>query len=512
MNSKDLGQWSSNTAPLAELLEVSQRYGATQALNNVTFNILQGESVALVGRNGAGKSTAVKALTGLIKPQTGQVKFDGLVAPELSKRDQWRKRVSCVYQKSTILKNLSVCENLFLNDLASSNGGFINWKLKHEEGERILNEWELSIDLTGSAANLKAGQKQMLEIARALRLGTNFIILDEPTAQLEGKEIDQLFKNIDRLQKNGVTFLYISHHLKEIYEVCNRVVVMRDGEVVANEYVATFDQESVISAMVGPEAKKTFVNIAPESFNTDNSISGEVPVLKVIDVKIDGLVNQVSFELFPGERVGIAGVGGCGKSELADALFGIRKRDGGTVSVLGKMLPPKRTDLSIKYGIGFVPEDRHANGFCSNLSVEENITLPVNGSISRGGFISRTKKVEKAEKIIEDLQIKVSSRHQLAGELSGGNQQKVVMGRALAANPNTLILVSPTAGVDIASKSALFETIKKQAAAVILVSDEIDELRLCNRVLIMFDGKIVSEFPAGWDEQDLLATMEGKNS
>ncbi|MEO8666983.1 MAG: sugar ABC transporter ATP-binding protein [Bauldia sp.] len=498
---------------LVETLGVSKRYGTTLALDAVSLQIHAGHSVALAGRNGAGKSTLVRMLTGLDRPDTGEVRFAGAPAPDTSARAQWRSRVACVYQKSTIIPELTVGENLFLHDEPRTRFGHILWGEVRRLGREQLDFWGLDVDIEQRAGDLTVGQRQLLEIARALRRGSRFIILDEPTARLESREINQLFDHINRLKASGVTFLFISHHLQEIYEICERVAVMRDGRLVAEASVADMNQGAVVAAMVGSHAA-----IAGQMGNESHGegaaqraarLDSRPIVLSVDGVSVAKIVDNVTIRVRAGERVGLAGLAGSGKTELAEAIVGARTPDAGRIAVGGQPLHAGRTDYAREIGIGYVPEDRHYNGFCSNLSVEENIALPVLHRLSSNGFISGERRRDLAESMISRLQIKVSDPEQGASELSGGNQQKTVMGRALAIGPRVLVLAYPTAGVDIASKEALFGIIRATDSAVLLVSDEIDELAICDRVIVMFAGRVVREFNGSWGEEEMVAAMEG---
>ncbi len=497
--------------PLVETRAVTKRYGKTLALDNVSLKVFAGHSVALAGRNGAGKSTLVRLLTGLDRPDSGEVRFAGGPAPDVSARAQWRSRVACVYQKSTIIPDLTVGENLFLNDQPGTRLGSINWGEVRRLGRRELGIWGLAVDVDQRAGELTVGQKQLLEIARALRQGSRFIILDEPTARLELREIRQLFDHIGKLKSAGVTFLFISHHLQEIYEICERVAVMRDGRLVAEAAVEDLDHGELVAAMVG----ELFVTTDEDSHHGARGAGSNVPdsrpiVLDVDSVSVADLVRDASIQIRAGERVGLAGLAGSGKSELAQAIAGRLSPRSGKISVNGVALRRARVDAARDIGIAHVPEDRHASGFCANLSVEENIALPVLQRLSgRLGFVSGNRRRSLVNTMIAKLQIKVSDPTQSTSELSGGNQQKTVMGRALASDPSVLVLGHPTAGVDIASKQALFEIVKSTDSAVLLVSDETDELAICDRVLVMFAGRIVREFAGSWNEQEMVAAMEG---
>lgn len=494
---------------VVETVGISKRFGASQALKDVSFSIPAGDSRALVGRNGAGKSTLVAAMTGLIAPDTGDIRLAGEPAPGLSDRAAWRTKVACVYQRSTVIPTLTVAENLFLNDQPTKSG-WISWPTLRRQAERALEEWGLEVDVTLDAAELGVEQRQIVEIARALRKGTRFIILDEPTAQLEGREVARLFERIIRLQESGVTFLYISHHLEEIYEVCRSVTVMRDGRIVAQSPLAEMPKERVVAAMVGDVDRP----VTSRSRGRANAAPPSTGCLEVRGLAIGDTVRDLNFTVGGGECVGLAGLVGSGKEEIADAIAGLVKPTAGTVTVDGAILPGGNVAEACQRGVGYVPRDRHALGMIPQLPVAENLTLTIVDRLGAAGFISPAKRRQAADQSIRSLEI-VAADEQPIIELSGGNQQKVIMGRALASEPKILVLVHPTQGVDIASKEALFRIVAKAQATgtgVLIVSDDLDELVVCDRVLVVFKGKLAGEFGSDWRDEDLVAAIEGVGS
>ena len=489
--------------PLLEAAGIVKRFGATEALKGVSLEIHKGESHALVGRNGAGKSTMVGVITGLIQPDAGEVLFDGQPAPPSALRDRWRSHVACVYQKPTVIPTLTVGENLYLNAYPASDLGWIKWKTLRREGQNLLAEWGIDVDVDARVSRLTVGERQLVEIARALRLGSRFIVLDEPTAQLEAREIERLFRQMRLLQANGVTFLYISHHLEEIYEVCRMVTVLRDGRHVTTGPTAAMSKDDLVTAMVGTA-------VTGFSRTTARPVSSPTPVLSVSGLTIEGWCNDVDLEVRAGECVGLAGLKGCGSTQVADAIIGLISADAGTIRVAGEELPRGRVDRAIESGVGYVPEDRHARGFVGNLSVEENLTMSLFDRLGPFGLISHGARKAVADRAILEMSIVVSSPDQPVMELSGGNQQKTVIGRAMATRPAVLVLIGPTAGVDIAAKQSLLELIKNSSdLAVLMVADELDELYICDRVLVMFGGRIVKEFGSDWADHELVAAMEG---
>ena len=491
-------------AVAAEVAKVSKRFGANEALRGVSLVVPAGDSRALVGRNGAGKSTLVAVLTGLIAPDAGQVRLAGGAAPALADRAAWRARVACVYQRSTVVPTLTVAENLFLNAHPTLAGAWVNWRALRRRAEAVLQEWGLEIDVTGDAGRLSVEQRQIVEIARALIQGTRFIILDEPTAELEGREVARLFERIRRLQQGGVTFLYISHHLEEIYEVCRSVTVLRDGSVVASAPLSGMTQESVVAAMVGATVRRHASAPAAAARTAP-------PSLAVAALRVGGAAD-VSFSVEAGECVGLTGLAGSGKEAVADAVAGLRRPSAGRIAVAGAALPGGGVAAAQRAGVGYVPRDRRAQGIVPLLSVAENLTLTIPERLGSVGIIRPAERRRQASRMIRDLELVATSPDQPIGELSGGNQQKAVLGRALAADPKLLVLLHPTQGVDIASKEALFAIVARARAGgtgVLVVSDDLDELTICDRVLVMFKGHLTACFAAGWQDHALVAAIEG---
>lgn len=497
-------------AALVRAAGISRRYGATHALHDVTMSVQPGRSHALVGRNGAGKSTLVKILTGLETPDSGVVEFDGEPAPAVSKRREWAAKVACVHQRSMVVPDLSVLENLMLDRIAQGGAG-VSWRRLRREAEEQLGVWGLGVRTSAPARDLSVGERQLLEIARALRGGSRFIVMDEPTSQLQAKEIEALFGHMERLKSQGVTFLYISHHLSEIYEVCEDATVLRDGRHILTRAVETLGRDELVEAMVGSTAyaDRTVRTGTTDDTEGPDADSLEPAVLELTGLTLHGAFTDVSLQVRRGERVGVAGIAGCGKVELAATVAGLRKPSSGSVSVNGRTPRPGRVDAAVRAGIGYVPEDRHHNGFCANLTIEENLTSAVLGRLSRGGVLDRSRRAELARRLFDELAIKASSPRQLSGELSGGNQQKLALGRALASDPDVLVLATPTAGIDIAAKELIFEQIRRQECAVLIVSDDLEELALCDRILVMFDGEIRSEMGPRRTDDQVVSAMEG---
>jgi simple sugar transport system ATP-binding protein len=490
--------------PVVEALGITKRFGSTLALDDVGLTVLPGQTHALVGRNGAGKSTLVSVLTGLHAPDAGTVLFDGEPAPRLSDRDAWRRRVACVYQRSTVIPELTVAENLFLNRHQRGASGLISWRRLRTEASRLLAEWSVDVDPRLPAGGLGVEDRQFVEIARALSFGARFIILDEPTAQLDAGAITRLFDRVRALQDQGVTFLYISHHLQEIYEICDTVTVYRDARHIVTAPVAEMSKADLVAAMTG--------DARPGAAAERSGVPGSEPLLSVAGLSLDGCYGEIDIEVAEGEIVGLAGAGGSGKAELAETIIGLRKADTGLITMRGKRLRPGSVPAALAAGVGFVPQDRHHQGFVAGMSIADNTTLTIPRRIGPAGFVSGARRDAVARDMIDDLAIKTPGPDLPVSGLSGGNQQKVVMARALADDPRLLVLITPTAGVDVRSKEFLLGKVASVADAgtgVVIASDELDDLRGCDRVLVMFQGRIVASFPRGWADHDLVAAMEG---
>jgi simple sugar transport system ATP-binding protein len=485
---------------------VGRRYGPTVALHDVSLTVRPGESHALVGRNGAGKSTLVSLITGLSKPDSGTIEFGGEPAPPLSQREAWRQRVACVYQYSTVIPHLTVAENLFLN--RQSSGRFaISWKKLRNQSRDLLDSWGVEVDVDTPAGELSVEDRQFVEIARALSYGARFIVLDEPTAQLDRQAIERLFVRMRELQAAGVTFLFISHHLHEVYDVCQAVTVLRDARHVVTAPVTDLSRAELVDAMTGEQGGLVVADAA----SRDRLAEDSADAVTVAGLSGDSF-EDVSFRLRRGEVLGVAGSNASGKHQLAETVYGLRKPSAGSVSVAGKPLPPGDVQAAMRAGIGCVPRDRHHQGLVLGLSIADNATLSILDRLGRAGIASPAKRLKIATKAVADYDIVAAGPEEPVSSLSGGNQQKVVLARSLASDPVVLVLINPTAGVDVKSKQALLavvDDVRAEGKAVLIVSDELDDLRLADRVLVMRAGQVVAEHEAGWSDGDLVADIEG---
>ncbi|WP_037810164.1 sugar ABC transporter ATP-binding protein [Amycolatopsis sp. VC5-11] len=494
------------SAPVVQADGVGKRYGPTVALHDVSLTVRPGESHALVGRNGAGKSTLVSILTGLSETDTGSVSFGGVPAPSLSKQDDWKAHVACVYQHAMVVPQLTVAENLFLNRQA--RGGFaIGWKKLRRQARELLDSWDVRVDVDTPAGDLSVEDRQFVEIARALSYGARFIVLDEPTAQLDSQAIERLFERMRQMQENGVTFLFISHHLHEVYEVCQAVTVLRDARHVLTAPVEEVSRAALVDAMTGEQG-----GLAVRDAATRDPLAVDAEeVLAVDDLSGDGF-HDVSLRIHRGEVVGLAGSNASGKHQVAETVYGLRKPASGTVAVNGKCLPSGDITAALRAGIGCVPRDRHHEGLVLEHSIMDNATLSVLDRMGRAGLASPKARRERGSRALADYDIVAAGPDQPVSDLSGGNQQKVVLARALESDPRVVVLINPTAGVDVKSKEALLavvDRVRAEGKAVLLVSDELDDLRLADRVLVLRAGEVAAVHQAGWSDGDLVADIEG---
>ena len=486
---------------------LSKAFRATQALRDVSLEVQPGEVRALVGRNGAGKSTLVSILTGMIESDSGSIHFSGAPAPAFHARELWQSKVACVYQHPKIIPTLSCAENLFLNGNMRTRK-LVSWSKMRREARAVLDHWGLDLDADATAGTLSVGQRQLLEIAKAMIQGSRFLILDEPTAKLDGNEVERLFEHIRALQSQGVGILFISHHLDEIFDICQSVTVLRDGRRTLDRAIADLRRPDLIEAMVGG-AKTSTVGKASTA-ECDLSTSKVRLDLRALSCK--GFFEEVSFQVRAGECIGLAGLTGSGKEAIGEVLAGLRTADGGTIRLDEAELPEGDVSTHNRAGIGFVPQDRHREGLVLGMSVAENVTMTIPDKLGSLGFINPSTLSQFSERVIHELGIKTAGHTEPVSSLSGGNQQKVVLGRALALDPKVLVLINPTTGVDVASKAALFALIGEVAqrgAAIVVISDELDELEICNRVLVIRSHRVTREFAATWTGRELVAEMEG---
>jgi simple sugar transport system ATP-binding protein len=485
-----------------------KRFGGTVALNGLSISIKKGESHALIGRNGAGKSTLVSVLTGLRAIDSGSFLLNGNAPPALNDRNAWREAVACVYQHRTLVPDLTVAENLYLGRYQGKQ--MISWSGLNRQAAAALESWDIPILPTTPVRDLGVGEAQMVEIARALSQGSRFVILDEPTAQLISSEIDHLISRVNELRAKGITFLFISHHLDEVPKVCDAVTVLRNGRDVLHGDASKLTTAEIVSAMVGDEG-------AGKALTSSEKVSrpalpASTPIMLEANLRLDVCEDPLDLRLRAGEVVGLAGHSGSGTRHIALALAGHYSKWSGSIKLNGTETPkPWKPPTAVKNGVALLPEDRIKTGLVGGMSIEDNMTLPSLKAFTSRFLLNGKARRKFAEDNRTDLGVVCHSVKQNVGELSGGNQQKVLLGSALSTNPKVLILLHPTAGVDIASKATILDIVeqrRRQGLAVILVSDEPEELAFCDRVQVWVRGKKVIE-KCGMNEEELVSAMEG---
>jgi simple sugar transport system ATP-binding protein len=526
---------SAAPSPAVEATGIHKRFGSTYALRGVGLSLFPGRCLGLVGRNGAGKSTLVSILSGIIAADAGEVRLDGQPAPSLGDITAWRARIATVFQHSMVVPGLTVAENVFLGrqplrrGLAGSRLGVVDWRRMREQARKVMADWGFDVDADAPCASLTVEQRQVVEITRALAAGTRCLLLDEPTAALERGAALRLFERVRQLSEARVAIMYISHHLEEVFEICTDVAVLRDGEMVLTAPLAGLTKDDLVAAMVGenkdhyPERPEVAASRpGRESPVADGAArpagaGRAIPDLVVNSVGVarTGVtLTGVSLTVSGGERVGVTGLRGSGATMLARIVAGAAAPDSGQVRLGDRVLPPGERAAALRAGIGYIPEDRQAEGFVPLLGVAENISMTITDRISRAGFVGPKAREARAAPLARRLSLVSAGLGQPVRELSGGNQQKVTAARALASDPVLIVAITPTRGVDVASKGLLLDELdritRETGAGLLLASDELDDLAICDRVLVLVRGEIFTEFTEPpFDREALIAATEG---
>jgi ribose transport system ATP-binding protein len=469
--------------------KISKSFYGVKVLSQVDFSLGSGEVVALCGENGAGKSTLMKILAAVHKPDEGEIYLDGECLPcGLQTLDMQNRGVSMIHQELNLIDHLTVAQNIFLTREPLYKNGLINHKKMNADAKELLvSLGQDNISPTVMVSSLKTAQKQMVEIAKAISFNVKVLIMDEPTAMLTMKETDILFKLIKRLSSEGIGIIYISHRLKEIKEVCDRVTILRDGTFVVTRNVSEVTEQQIANYMVGREVG---ISKATDFTGDSNDI-----VLEVKNVS-DDLLKNVSFKVARGEILGFSGLVGSGRSELMEYIFGIRKTKCGEIFLNGKRVINKVPVTAIKNGIGFVTEDRQRSGVVIKRNIRENINL-IDQVKNKGFFNIVSKQKRNSDEMIKKLKVKCASQTQLVSNLSGGNQQKIVIAKWLLVDSDILILDEPTRGIDVGTREEIYRIIHELAASgktVIIVSSDLTEvLSICQRIIVMHEGSIKGE-------------------
>jgi ribose transport system ATP-binding protein len=490
--------------------DVSKTFGRTRALAGVSLDLRAGEVHCLLGENGAGKSTLGKIIGAVHAQDAGRVVIDGEAVDLRGVADAARRGIAVVFQELSLPPHLSVADNLLLgSERARHPFARLRRSEERERCRRVLRELELEVDLDRETGTLSVAQRQLLEVAKALIKAPRVVVMDEPTAMLTHREKESLFRAITRLKQRGIAFLYVTHHLHEVLEIGSRVTIMKDGAVTATLDVdETLDVDRLLGLLTGRKATE---------FKRPTPPGRQAPVLRLESVAGGG-VREVSLEIHPGEIVGVYGVVGCGREDLARMLVGISRPERGDIRLGGQPYRPPAPSQALARGIGYLPMGRKDNGILPNRPIRENLNLTGLPSFAAFGFVSNGRERRRCEETLRRFRVKFDSMEAPITSLSGGNQQKVLLGRVMSRSLRLLILEDPTAGIDVGARLDIYEQIKRKAeegVGVLLLSCDLPEtLMLCHRVLTMYGGRIVREYvDPGFDhEQDIVSDILGKRS
>ena len=496
--------------PVLEARDIHKRFPGVHALTGVSLTVYPGEVLAIVGENGAGKSTLMKILSGALQPDDGVICIDGQPVRFTDPRDALAHGIAIIYQELSLIDKLTVAENLLLGQLPGRESAtwLVDWPTVWRKASALLAQVGLSLDPQVPVARLSVGQKQLVEIARALSRNARVLILDEPTSALSLQETERLFALLRDVRARGVAILYISHRLDEIFALADRITVMRDGQVVATLPARDATREQLIRLMVGRDLQAFYADLPDPEPRVRLEVRG---------LSRRGVLQDITLSIRAGEIVGLAGLVGAGRTELARCLFGVDPYDTGEMLVDGQPVRIRTPRDAVRLGIGFVPEDRKLQALVLILAVRQNTTLPLIPMLSRFGIFQQRRERVLAQRYVEELRIRTPSVDQRVMNLSGGNQQKVVLARWLAAQSRILILDEPTRGIDVGAKAEVHKLIAdlaRQGVAILLISSELPEvLAMSHRILVMREGRIVAEFPRSQaTEERVLAAATGHAS
>jgi ABC-type sugar transport system ATPase subunit len=490
-NSSDQAATGGDATALLEVRGLRKSFSGNVVLSDVDLAVLAGEVHAIVGENGAGKSTLIKVLAGVYQPDAGQLFREGRELRLSSPRAAFEHGIVVIHQELSLAPHLSAGENIFLGHYPTTRLGTIHRARMHRRTRELLDTLGISIDQRQPVGELSIAQQQMVEIAKAISLDAKVLILDEPTAVLDEPMVKTLFALLERLKRRGIGLVFISHHLEEIFRVADRVTVLRDGVRTGLSAVRDITQDWLVAKMIGREFPPHQVQVR----------SSGKPALEVEGLCVRGAFEDVSFSVRQGEIVGLAGLVGAGRSEVAQAIVGITRPSAGSIKVFGRVARIANSNAAARLGIAYVTEDRKAFGLLPNRAVRENATISNLARFRRFGFLKRGEEKAHVQRLIERLDVRLSSMEAEIRTLSGGNQQKVLIGRALAVEPKILIFDEPTRGVDIGAKREIYAFIEELVAggvAIVLISSEMEEiLRLSDRVVVMRRGRVAATLSHG---------------
>ncbi|MCQ1580159.1 sugar ABC transporter ATP-binding protein [Streptomyces parvus] len=496
-------------APVLEARSVSKRFPGVVALDDVSFALRAGEVHALVGENGAGKSTLIKVLTGVYRSDEGEVRVSGEPVRFARPFEAQQAGISTIYQEVNLVPLMSVARNIFLGREPKNRFGLIDFPRMNRETTELLDGFGVRVDPKRPLHTLGIGTQQMVALARAVSVQAQVVIMDEPTSSLEPREVETLFRVIENLRGQGIAVLYVSHRMDELYRICDRVTVLRDGRHIHTGELAPLERMQLVSMMLGRDMAEVRRD-GLTGFAAVGHDAARTPVLTATGLVRRHQLHDISVELYAGEVLGLGGLLGSGRSETAKALTGALSLDGGEITVDGKRIGRPTPAAAIRAGISMLPEDRKAEGIVPGLSVRENIVLAAMPRLSRAGIVSRAKQDRIVDIFMKRLRIKASSPEQKVGELSGGNQQKVLLARWLCLEPKVLLLDEPTRGIDVGAKAevqSLIDELAREGLAVLLISSDIEELiEGADRIVVLRGGAVAGEL-AG-DEVDESRLLE----
>jgi monosaccharide-transporting ATPase len=498
--------------PLLEVVNVSKVFPGVRALDDVSFALQAGEVHALVGENGAGKSTLIKVLTGVYQPDDGRLRYQDEPASFGTPMDAQRAGISTIYQEVNLIPLMSVAHNLFLGREPRTRFGTLDEARMNREAAEILHRYGVTTDVRRQLGTLALGAQQMVALARAVMIDAKVVVMDEPTSSLEPREVETLFGVIRDLHARGIGIVYVSHRLDELYRICDAVTILRDGKVVHTGSLGELERIRLVSLMLGRDMSEVRREGATAFSGETTGDTGAAPVLRVTGLNSRRKLHDISFDVRPGEVVGLGGLLGAGRSETIKAIAGAYPVDGGDIEVDGRNLKRPTTVSAVKAGIAIQPEDRKAEGIVAGLSVRENIALAVLPRMSKLGVVSDARIDAVVDTYMKRLRIKASSPDQRVGDLSGGNQQKVLLARLLATQPKVLLLDEPTRGIDVGAKAevqSLIDELASEGLGVVLVSSDAEELiEGADRVVVLRDGVVVGMLTGDRvTTEDLLETI-----
>lgn len=496
-----------------EMRRIYKTFPGVKALQNVDFTLKKGEIHALMGENGAGKSTLIKVLTGVEEFETGEIMIEGCAHAIVNRSPQeaQQKGISTVYQEINLCPNLTVAENLFIGR-EPRKGGLIDWKTMNRKASELLSSLDINADVTKTIDNYSIAIQQMIAIARAVDMSAKVLILDEPTSSLDDGEVEKLFILMKKLRAEGAGIVFVTHFLEQVYAVCDKITVLRNGQLVGQFTTAELPRVQLVAKMMGKDFDD-LAAIKEEKENVEEYGEQDI-VIKAVGLGKKGYIKPFDLVIHKGEVIGFTGLLGSGRSESVRVLYGAERSDQGELQMKGKKVTARHPLASMNEGMAYLPEDRKNEGIIADLSVRENLIMALQAKRGMFRLISRKQQEEYTDRYIEMLQIKTASRETPIKSLSGGNQQKVIIGRWLLTNPDFLILDEPTRGIDVGTKTEIQKLVVKLAEegmAVVFISSEIEEmLRTCDRMVVMRDGAKVGELDGEeMNQSTIMSTIAG---